>query len=485
MNLENCGKLICNLRKSKNMTQKQLADKLHIQAKTVSKWETGHGFPDTSLLSDLAKILEVTPDTILKGDLKQNIVSVGNMKNIKFYICPCCGSFIQGVGEFKPTCCGKTLLPLKIKTADENHRITVSEAENDYYITFEHEMTKQHFISLIAYVASDRVLTIKLYPEQASSVRFPKMYGGRLLYYCNNHGLFEYSDKEEKKEGNPTSLTALISAFARAYVNENSNPPLICDNITRKFFTDAEFSQIEKYISSTGSDISEYVRENLAPTPCARSKFFEDCFNTSVLTGTAQCVILGCGFDTFSFRNTYKSVKIYEIDKPDVIKEKLRRAKRANLEIPENVRYIPCDLSKQNLAEVLSGAGFDTNKKTIFSLLGVSYYLETEETERLLKQISDICRDGSSIVFDLADSQLFTSNNAKVKNMVAMADAAGEKMKSCFGYSELEKMLEKYDFLIYEFLNSDQIQNRYFDANTFKMSAFPHIDYAHAVLKKQ
>lgn len=51
-------------------------------------------------------------------------------------------------------------------------------------------MTKEHYISFISYVTFDRTLTLKLYPEQDSSARFPRMYGGKLYYYCNKHGLF-------------------------------------------------------------------------------------------------------------------------------------------------------------------------------------------------------------------------------------------------------------------------------------------------------
>ena len=68
----------------------------------------------------------------------------------------------------------------------------ISEIENDFYIEFEHEMTKEHYICFVAYIKCDSVLTIRLYPEQESAVRIPKMYGGKIIYYCNKHGLVEY-----------------------------------------------------------------------------------------------------------------------------------------------------------------------------------------------------------------------------------------------------------------------------------------------------
>lgn len=192
MDLSKSGRVICDLRKSNGMTQKQIADKLGIVPKTVSKWETGHGFPDISTLSALAEILGVSEKVILSGNLVQNKEEAGNMKKTRFYVCPKCGSIMQGTGEGQVSCCGKTLEMSEEQQPDKNHEIKISEIENDFYIEFEHEMTKEHYIGFVAYVAFDRVLTVRLYPEQACAVRFPKMYGGKIYYYCNRHGLFKY-----------------------------------------------------------------------------------------------------------------------------------------------------------------------------------------------------------------------------------------------------------------------------------------------------
>ncbi len=195
MDLNKNGKLLCDLRKAKGMTQKQVADKLGVVPKTVSKWETGHGFPDVSTVSALADILGVSEKTILSGNLEQNLESTNNMKRTKFYVCPHCGSFMQGTGNSQVVCCGKQLEALKAVSADDAHIINISEIEDDFYIEFNHEMTKEHYISFVSYVSFDRVLTVKLYPEQDSAVRFPKMYGGKFYFYCSKHGLFEYHIK--------------------------------------------------------------------------------------------------------------------------------------------------------------------------------------------------------------------------------------------------------------------------------------------------
>ena len=186
------GCFIAKMRKERGLKQRELADLLSISDKTVSKWETGHGFPDVSTLSALADILGVNERILLLGDLKQNNKEAGNMKRTKFYVCETCGSILYGTGNCVISCCGKQLQPLKATQADENHALTISDVEDEYYLEFSHEMSKEHFISFIAYVGFDRVMTVRLYPEQDAALRFPRMYGGRFYYYCNQHGLFEY-----------------------------------------------------------------------------------------------------------------------------------------------------------------------------------------------------------------------------------------------------------------------------------------------------
>ena len=190
MNCTNVGKLILRLRKENGMTQKQVADRMNISDKTISKWERGLGLPDVSLLSGLSEIFGINVERLLSGDLKPDDKDGGNMKKVKFYVCPECANVITATGGGEISCCGRKLCALKAKSVDENHTMNVEEIENDYYITFSHEMSKVHHVSFVAYVTWDRVLLIKLYPEQNPEVRFPRMQKGKIYFYCSNDGLW-------------------------------------------------------------------------------------------------------------------------------------------------------------------------------------------------------------------------------------------------------------------------------------------------------
>ena len=164
---------------------------MNLSDRTISKWERGVGCPDVSLLSELSKLLGVNIEKILTGDLNPNDKDGGNMKKVKFYVCPTCGNILFGIGEADISCCGRKLVALAVETENTHHSINVEEIEYDYYVTIEHEMTKSHYISFVAYVGYDRILFVKMYPEQNAELRFPKMPGSKLFAYCNEHGLWE------------------------------------------------------------------------------------------------------------------------------------------------------------------------------------------------------------------------------------------------------------------------------------------------------
>ncbi len=125
MNCESVGKIILHLRKEKGMTQKQLADAMNISDKAISKWERGLGCPDVSLLRELSEILNVNIEKLLNGNLEQNNLDGGNMKRMKFYVCPSCGNMLTSTGKSEISCCGRKLNELEAKKADESHGINI------------------------------------------------------------------------------------------------------------------------------------------------------------------------------------------------------------------------------------------------------------------------------------------------------------------------------------------------------------------------
>ena len=186
------GALLRRLRLEANMTQRELAEALCVSPQAVSKWETGAGCPDVGLLAALAERFGVSVERLLAGDLAPNDLDGGNMKRLKFYVCPDCGNILSATGGGEVHCCGRKLEPLTARPADEAHSVRVQEVEEDWYITFSHPMEKDHFFRFAAWVATERVLLVRLYPEQGGEFRIPQLRGGGKLYLCcSRDGLFE------------------------------------------------------------------------------------------------------------------------------------------------------------------------------------------------------------------------------------------------------------------------------------------------------
>lgn len=186
------GTLLSKLRKERKMTQKEVAERLSVSPQAVSKWERGNGCPDVGLLSAISDLFGVAVERLLAGDLAPEKTEVGNMKRVKFYVCPDCGNIMTGTGGGELHCCGRRLEALKPQKADEFHTVKMQEIEEDWYITFDHPMQKDHFFRFAAYVTVDRCLLVRLYPEQGSEFRIPQIRGGGKLYLCcSRDGLFE------------------------------------------------------------------------------------------------------------------------------------------------------------------------------------------------------------------------------------------------------------------------------------------------------
>ncbi|WP_033713230.1 class I SAM-dependent methyltransferase [Bacillus mycoides] len=299
-----------------------------------------------------------------------------------------------------------------------------------------------------------------------------------------------------------SSVTSLVSAFGRAYHSEFDSSKIFDDYVAKDLISQKERNDIEtnmvQGIHFFNKDIAQQFQDNpkgilkwitqvqLSPTPLARAAYCERVLLHEIALGAKQYVILGAGLDTFSFRHREleNKIEIFEVDHPSTQQFKKIRVKEAEFEIPNNLHFVSMDFTKGFSYEQLRKEGFE-NKKTFFSLLGVTYYLTKEELSSLIECLFELVPAGSSIVFDYPDENLFTEKGTsnRVENMVKMAMVGGEPMKSCFSYAEMEALLEKAGLLIYEHLSPEDIHTLYFEGRNDYLEAFETVHYVHAVKK--
>ena len=213
MNQYVTGAVIRELREKNRMTQLQLAEKLGVSDKTVSKWETAKGYPDITLLEPIAKAFRISVTELISGNTIHNANVSANMLRSKFYVCPVCGNVIHSMGEAAIHCHGVLLSALEAEPTDERHMIFIERTCDEYYVRIDHSMTKEHYISFVAAASSGDIQMVKLYPEGSAEARFKIRGVRRIIFYCNRDGLFTiepvkgvddkesgYDDSRERRE---------------------------------------------------------------------------------------------------------------------------------------------------------------------------------------------------------------------------------------------------------------------------------------------
>ncbi len=193
MNQIKTGECIRQMRTARGLTQKQLAERIHVSDKAVSKWECGCGCPDVSLLTALAEVLETDIHALLSGEIRQNESEKGNMKKLKFYVCKSCGNILTATSEAAVTCCGSRLSAMTPRKAESDEMLTIEDIGGEWYVSSDHPMTKEHYISFAAYMTDSSVMLFKQYPEWDFHFTMPMYRMGRLVWYCTRCG-FLYQD---------------------------------------------------------------------------------------------------------------------------------------------------------------------------------------------------------------------------------------------------------------------------------------------------
>ncbi|MGE5702889.1 MAG: class I SAM-dependent methyltransferase [Clostridia bacterium] len=300
----------------------------------------------------------------------------------------------------------------------------------------------------------------------------------------------------------PASLTALISAYARAYHSLHDAHSIFDDHLARHFFSDEEFELMGQNMAAAlpffnperaaanpdhATALKWVMREHSTPITLSRARYTEDRLQEERKQGVQQYVILGAGLDTYSFRHIEENgvLHIFEVDHPDTQAFKLQRLEGLRWNRPAHVHYVPVDFTKKRLESALQHTPYDTRLRSFFSWLGVSYYLPRDVVFDTLRSIAAIAPAGSSIVFDYLDTDAFVPERAaaRVRRMIEIVRRAGEPMITGFSPATLGKELAEIGLQLEENLAPSDIEALYFKPGADEYHAFEHVHFACAVVK--
>ncbi len=301
-------------------------------------------------------------------------------------------------------------------------------------------------------------------------------------------------------------ITALVTAYARAYHATHDSPIIFDDSLADYLYTPEEHAQFDRNLAESVGMLSAIAPDIVASNPdqatalaaviqlihgpvtLSRSRYTEDCLEQAVRQGVGQYVILGAGFDTFAFRrpDLLEHLQVFEVDHPVTQAMKRQRIAMPGWEIPQQLHFVPIDFNTEKLADVLRHSPYNPQVLTLFSWLGVTYYLERDVVLKTLKTIASITPKGSTVVFDYMDADTFSPEKAakRIQLLQAGARRVGEPMKTGFDPLTLADDLHRLGLTLEENLSPADIEKRYFQGRTDRYHAFEHVHFARATITR-
>lgn len=283
------------------------------------------------------------------------------------------------------------------------------------------------------------------------------------------------------------SMTALVSAFARAYHAMHHTVKIYDDPLAKDILGES-YEQIAGNMTDgipyfcpgfegTKQEALRWIVDSqLSPSPLGRAAYAMQCLQNACAIGAKQYLIFAAGYDTAAYRQPefMKTMRIVEIDHPATQHDKLQRV-RARFEIPENLRYAAVDFTNEDWPKQLrKQRAFEPDAVSFCSLLGISYYLSPKQFDALIAGIAQLVGFGSSLVLDYPDHVSRTdAAGERAKKQRELADEAGEQMLAGFSYREMEALLARHGFYIYEHLTPGQITERFFEPHNRADPAHP------------
>jgi methyltransferase (TIGR00027 family) len=145
----------------------------------------------------------------------------------------------------------------------------------------------------------------------------------------------------------------------------------------------------------------------------ARTKEMDAAFVEALDARFAQIVLLGAGFDTraLRFADRNRGTRIFELDVPTTQEPKREILRKKKIPLPPELTFVPINFDKEDISAVLSEAGFQAGRETLFLWEGVTMYLTAQAVDQTLDFIRLNAAPGSRVVFDYIYASVLRREN--------------------------------------------------------------------------
>lgn len=274
------------------------------------------------------------------------------------------------------------------------------------------------------------------------------------------------------------SRTAELMALFRALESSRAEDERLFNDPFAKSFLTWPLSAVGRLIAVPGVEwIVSRIIDRRVPgarsSAIARTKFIDDAIEASLGEGIEQLVILGGGFDSRAYRlPSLQRVRVFEVDHPDT-----QGAKRTALELlapaSENVRFVAIDFNEQDLAAVMTAAGYREAAQTFFLWEGVTNYLAEDAVDKTLRWCAR-ASTGSRLLFTYVHRDVLTNPSAFIgtEKLFESLEKFGEKWTFGIEPSRLGEFLAQRNLVLETDLGAAEYRELFYDKAASKLHGY-------------
>ena len=196
-----------------------------------------------------------------------------------------------------------------------------------------------------------------------------------------------------------------------------------------------------------------------------RARYAEQALEAAVGAGITQYVIIGAGMDSFALRRSdlMRRLQVFEIDRPAMQELKQKRLRRAGLDIPRGLHFVPADLERIPVMNALEESAFEPARRAFLSLLGVIYYLPREVLAATVCSIAESVAAGSQLVVDymLDAGSAWPEHREKRAQLEAYVARRGEPICSDFSLTQMSALMAEEGFRTIDGITMMDLGHRY------------------------
>ena len=273
----------------------------------------------------------------------------------------------------------------------------------------------------------------------------------------------------KKRIDQKPSETALFAALRRTIANKEFKSGKLGPDDLAEYFLPPHFrfflkskrirGKIKNKLNGLLPGLNEYM--------IARTAFFDRLFLDALKNKTPQIVLLGAGYDSraYRFAKLNQGTRIFELDAPPTQDRKKKCIRKAQIDISENVIFVPINFNQESIKNKLEKAGYKHDQNTLFIWEGVSYYLELESVETTLEFVRQASHEETLIGFDyttsISDDNMDNFYGVREFTQAMNHHHANEELMFSIDDSKTASFLEKRGLKIVSHLDNKEIERTF------------------------